>query len=85
MFVASGRLCPAARSSAEGMLQKLCVLKQYGLILTPAGCFGLIPHGLQTADRLRRLYEKLLPGGKLVLEVGTQRAQMKTLDTVVRG
>lgn len=62
----------------EQPLQELSLPRQYGFIFIPAGSFGLVADRQAATDSLKRLYEHLLPGGKLVLEVETPRAQPKT-------
>lgn len=62
----------------EQLLQEMNLPRQYGFIFIPAGSFGLITGRQAARDSLKRLYQHLLPGGKLVLEVETPRAQPKT-------
>lgn len=62
----------------EQFLQELALPRQYGFIFIPAASFGLIVDREAVKDSLKRLCEHLLPGGKLVLEVETPRAQPKT-------
>lgn len=59
-------------------LQELSLPRQYGFIFIPAASFGLIVDRQAAKDSLKRLYDHLLPDGKLVLEVETPRAQPKT-------
>jgi ubiquinone/menaquinone biosynthesis C-methylase UbiE len=59
-------------------LQELSLPRQYGFIFIPAASFGLIVDRQAVKDSLKRLYDHLLPNGKLVLEVETPRAQPKT-------
>lgn len=58
----------------QQLLQELALFRQYGFIFIPACSFGLIVDRQAATDSLKHLYEHLLPGGKLVLEVETPRA-----------
>lgn len=58
----------------QQFLQELALPRQYNLIFIPACSFGLVVDRQAAKDSLRRLFEHLLPGGKLVLEVETPRA-----------
>jgi len=60
-------------------LQELNLPRQYGYIFIPACSFGLIIDRQAVTESFRRLYQHLLPGGKLVLEVETPRAPPKEL------
>jgi len=61
----------------EQLLQELNLPRKYGYIFIPACSFGLIIDKEEVAESLRRLYQHLLPDGKLVLEVETPRAPPK--------
>ena len=63
---------------SQQLLQELALPRQYGFIFIPACSFGLIVDRQAATDSLKRLYEHLLPGGKLVLEVETPRAHTLT-------
>jgi SAM-dependent methyltransferase len=65
----------------QQLLQELNLPRQYGYIFIPASSFGLIADRQAATDSLRRMYEYLRPGGKLVLEVQTPRAQPKGMET----
>ena len=61
-------------------LQELSLPRRYGFMFIPYGSFGLIVDRQEAADSLKRLYEHLLPGGKLVLDVETPRAASKPAE-----
>jgi len=63
----------------EQLLQEMNLARQYGYIFIPACSFSLIINGQEVTEGLRRLYQHLLPGGKLVLEVETPRAPPKEM------
>jgi SAM-dependent methyltransferase len=48
--------------------------KKYGLIFIPSGSFNLITDRKDIADALKKFYDLLLPGGKLVIEIITLAA-----------
>lgn len=54
--------------------------KKYALIFIPSGSFGLITDKEQTLLCLKKFYDHLLPGGKLVIEVETIYAAPKNLN-----
>jgi hypothetical protein len=53
----------------EQYLHELDVPRQYGLVMIPAGSFSLITDPAQVRESLRRIYDRMLPGAKLVLEI----------------
>lgn len=61
----------------QQFLQDLKLRRQYGYIFIPVGSFGLLTNPEDAAEGLRRLYQHLLPGGKLILEIETTFAQPK--------
>jgi SAM-dependent methyltransferase len=63
----------------EQLLQEMTLPRLYGYIFIPACSFGLIIDRQAVTESLRRLYQHLLPGGELVLEVETPRAPPKEL------
>ena len=64
----------------QQFLQELSLPRLYGFMFIPFGSFGLIVDRQDAADSLKRLYEHLLPGGKLVLDVETPRAASKPAE-----
>lgn len=62
----------------QQLLQELALPRQYGFIFIPYCSFGLIFDRQAATNSLKRLYEHLLPGGKLVLEIETPRAHTIT-------
>ena len=56
-------------------LHELSLPRRFGFMFIPRGSFGLIVDKQEASDSLQQLYEHLLPGGKLVLEIETPRAQ----------
>ena len=60
-------------------LQELNLPRQYGCVFIPAGSFGLITDSGDAAEALRRIYQHLVPGGRLVLEIETPRALPESL------
>jgi SAM-dependent methyltransferase len=59
----------------QQFLQEMELPRQYGYIFIPAGSFGLVTRLEDATESLRRLYQHLLPGGKLVIEIETPLAQ----------
>ena len=59
----------------QQLLQELDLSRQYGYIFIPAGSFGLITDLRDADESLQRLYQHLLPSGKLVIEIETTLAQ----------
>ncbi len=59
----------------QQFLQDLELPRQYGYIFIPAGSFGLLINPEDATEGLRRLYQHLLPDGKLILEIETTFAQ----------
>lgn len=53
----------------EADLQKLSLPHQYEAIIIPAGSFLLIEDREQSLQALKRLYDHLLPGGRLILDL----------------
>ncbi len=64
----------------EQFVQELKLPRRYGYIFIPAASFGLIIDGEAIRESLKRLYQHLLPGGKLIIEVMTPKAHTDTLD-----
>jgi SAM-dependent methyltransferase len=62
----------------EQFMQKLELPRRYGYIFIPAGSFCLITDEKDARESLKRLYQHLLPRGKLVIEVMTPQAHTKT-------
>jgi ubiquinone/menaquinone biosynthesis C-methylase UbiE len=62
----------------EQFVQDLNLPRQYGYIFIPDGSFSLIVDRQAVLDSLKLLYAHLLPGGKLVIEVLTTKAQTDT-------
>jgi len=52
--------------------------KRYGLIIVPFGSWGLILDQLDSVCGLQSLYDHLLPGGTLVLEIDTIASEAET-------
>ncbi|UCB43376.1 MAG: class I SAM-dependent methyltransferase [Dehalococcoidales bacterium] len=59
----------------QQLLQELDLPHRYAYIFIPAGSFGLVTDKKDAAESLQRLYQHLLPGGKLVIEIETTFAQ----------
>jgi len=59
----------------QQLLQELDLPRHYGYIFIPAGSFGLITSKKDAEKSLRRLYQRLLPNGKLIIEIETTLAQ----------
>jgi SAM-dependent methyltransferase len=53
----------------EQFVEKMAIPKKYGFIFIPGGSLGHIYEGQLVAQSLQRVYEHLLPGGWLVLDV----------------
>ncbi|MGI2294488.1 class I SAM-dependent methyltransferase [Paenibacillus sp. GXUN7292] len=53
----------------EADLQKLSLPHKYAAIIIPAGSFLLIEDREQSLQALKRLYDHLLPGGRLILDL----------------
>ena len=62
-------------------IQELELPRQYGLIFIPSGSFGLITEHEDILNSLERIYNCLLPGGKLVLELLTS-SQTQTGESI---
>ena len=56
-------------------LHELSLPRRFGFMFIPFGSFGLIADKKEASASLQRLYDHLLPGGKLVLQIDTTRAQ----------
>lgn len=52
-------------------IQELTLPRNYGLIIIPAGSFGLITESGDVEESLKRLYSCLKPDGRLILELTT--------------
>ncbi len=52
-------------------IQELTLPRDYGLIFIPSGSFGLITGHEDITESLKRIYDCLMPGGKLMLELMT--------------
>jgi len=65
-------------------LQELSLSKKYSLIFIPSGSFGLITAEDEVTESLKRLYEYLLPGGSLFLEISTPYIPSNTELTAIR-
>ncbi|MBI2856330.1 MAG: class I SAM-dependent methyltransferase, partial [Chloroflexi bacterium] len=65
----------------QQFLQELSLPRRYGFMFIPAGSFGLILDSHEAADSLKRLYDYLLPGGKLLLEIQTPQLQSQAQGT----
>ncbi|MEX0762088.1 MAG: class I SAM-dependent methyltransferase [Dehalococcoidia bacterium] len=61
----------------EQFLHDMSLPRQYGFVFMPSGSFGLVP-AAQVSQSLKRLYDAMLPGGRLVMEIDTPRAQSKS-------
>jgi SAM-dependent methyltransferase len=57
----------------EGFIQEVELSRQYGLAIIPAGSFTLITDPRDALVCLKKLFDCLLPGAKLVLEAGQVR------------
>jgi SAM-dependent methyltransferase len=53
----------------EAPLQELSLPHKYGAIIVPGGSFLLIEQREESLEALRRLYEHLVPGGRLILDL----------------
>jgi SAM-dependent methyltransferase len=58
-------------------LNKLNLPREYRIAFIPSGSFCLIVDRQLVIDSLQHLYNHLLPGGKLILEILTPRAKTK--------
>ena len=65
----------------EQFLEESKLPRQYRFTFIPAGSFGLLVDSQAAKGSLRQLYKYLLPGGKLVVEIETPRAQPKSLGS----
>ena len=65
----------------QQFLHELSLPRQYGVIIIPVGSFGLISEQQEVSDSLQRLHEHLLPGGRLILDLDTPRAQPRRNQT----
>jgi SAM-dependent methyltransferase len=65
-------------------LHELNLPRQYGAAFIPDGSFCLIANKLKAIDSLQQLYQNLLPGGKLILEILTPRAQTKNPERWIK-
>jgi SAM-dependent methyltransferase len=61
------------RTLIEQYLHELDVPRRYAMVMIPAGSFALITDVAQAREALRRIHDVLLPGGRLVLEMGRKR------------
>ena len=55
----------------EQFLEKMELPRKYGFIFIPGGSYGHIHDKAVAAECLRRMYDHLLPGGWLVIDVRT--------------
>jgi len=55
-------------------LHQLEVSRRFALVMIPAGSFGLITDPAEARESLLRVYESMLPGARLVLDVERQRS-----------
>ncbi len=65
-------------------LHKLNLPRQYGAAFIPDGSFCLIANRKRVIDSLQQLYQCLLPGGNLILEILTPRAQTKNPEKWIK-
>ena len=65
-------------------LHELNLPRQYGAAFIPDGSFCLIANRKKAIDSLQQLYQSLLPGGKLILEILTPRAQTKNPERWIK-
>lgn len=56
-------------SLTKQAVERLDLVRRYGLIFCGGGSFGLIGDAADAAEAVRRMYEHLLPGGTLILEI----------------
>ncbi|GKV54081.1 methyltransferase [Sporosarcina sp. NCCP-2222] len=67
----------------EADIKELSMTQRYEAILIPAGSFQLIEERNEAMEVLKRLYEHLEPGGRLILDLFLPEAQFKKIGMVV--
>lgn len=83
MLAACRERCAAAGFSPglwQQFLHEMDLPRQYALAFIPAASIGLVTNEEEITASLQRLYEALLPGGTLVVEVETVQAKPETLN-----
>lgn len=82
---ASSHMLQACRASCEKKtlspvlheqsVEQMDLSRKYGLVFIPAGSFCLITEPKRAKECLKRIYDRMLPHARFVLEVETPRAQ----------